>query len=388
MVMAEATMQGVTLFTKTRKRQHDVFELALTYDGIEIRRPNESPRHLSWDRVSEWEIEQRRGGVVLTLRGGGSVTPLVIPHWKVDELDGVLREVTSHAPPDVAHTPNAPNAAPRFASAPPSFSTPPTAPRLDDIVPEGFLLPANGTSTEPSAPEIAPLVWPRDAPLDDLPNLSWPGAMTQPSADEATVGEFVLPEGPIVSDPTLFSPAISSTLVDPAPVPAPSAAAEPAPLADPVVEPVVTEGPVVDVLALVDDVLAGPDVIAPPEVVAQPVTMPPVVVEPEVSAPPVPPIVIPPKEGSPEAPTPPSRSDRRAERSQRARPKVELPKVERPVARPKVERTKVERPKAARRFSWGLAATVVLLGVLALAVALVLAQSAGIIHLPFFGSPA
>ncbi len=97
--MAEAVMQGVTLSTKVRRRPNDVFELALTYDGIEIRRPGESPRHLSWDRVSEWEIEQRRGGVLLTLRGGGSVTPLVIPRWSVDALDLVLRQVTSSLPP-------------------------------------------------------------------------------------------------------------------------------------------------------------------------------------------------------------------------------------------------------------------------------------------------
>lgn len=93
--MPETTVQGVSLYTRERGRNPDVFDLALTYIGIEIRRPGESARLLPWDRVSEWEIEERRGGVLLILRGGGSVTPLIIPKWKVDELDLVLQDVTS-----------------------------------------------------------------------------------------------------------------------------------------------------------------------------------------------------------------------------------------------------------------------------------------------------
>jgi hypothetical protein len=419
MLMAEATMQGVTLFSKARKRQNDVFELALTYDGIEIRRPNESPRHLSWDRVSEWEIEQRRGGVVLTLRGGGSVTPLVIPHWKVDELDVVLREVTSHTPPVmVPETPARPSAAQAtgtvhsFDPAPPFASSPST--RFDDGVPEQFLLPPDLTGAEPPAPEIAPLMWPGEAPLEELPSLSWPSSMSETSPRESAIAEFVLPDEPIATDPTTSNAFLSSALLSPAPTPAPAPtpvsapvpAAPPPPIVDEVVEPLATDGPVVDVLALVDDVLAEPTVMVEPEVVAPPTQVQPVVAQPvveqpavvaqpvveqpvveqpvvvesfvaqaEVAAPPLPPLVIPPKEGAPVAPR---RSELRSERRLRETARVEKPKVEKP---------KVERSKVARQFSWGLATTVVLLGVLALAVALVLAQSAGIIHLPFFGNP-
>ena len=47
---------------------------------------------MSWDRVSQWEIEERRGGVLLTLRGGGAITPLVVPGWTLDDLEAVMRD--------------------------------------------------------------------------------------------------------------------------------------------------------------------------------------------------------------------------------------------------------------------------------------------------------
>jgi len=52
---------------------------------------------MSWDRVSEWEIEERPHDVVLTLRGDGAATPLVITGWSVDELETVMRSVTAPA---------------------------------------------------------------------------------------------------------------------------------------------------------------------------------------------------------------------------------------------------------------------------------------------------
>ena len=33
---------------------------------------------MAWERITQWEIEERPGCVVLTLRGGGSVTPLLV----------------------------------------------------------------------------------------------------------------------------------------------------------------------------------------------------------------------------------------------------------------------------------------------------------------------
>ncbi len=96
--MPDVTIPDVSLFTKERSKNPDTFYLTFTYEGIDIIRAGEPTRHLSWERITEWEIEQRRGGVLLTLRGSGSVTPLIIPKWRVDDLDEVLRDVTAGVP--------------------------------------------------------------------------------------------------------------------------------------------------------------------------------------------------------------------------------------------------------------------------------------------------
>ena len=93
--MPYVTIADVSLYSRDRGRSGGSFEMALTDGGIEISRQGGDKRHLPWDRITEWEIEQRRGGVLLTLRGSGAVTPLIIPEWRVEDLDKVLREVTS-----------------------------------------------------------------------------------------------------------------------------------------------------------------------------------------------------------------------------------------------------------------------------------------------------
>jgi hypothetical protein len=93
------TLHGVTLFTKERGRTEDVFDIAIGPEGIRILRPDQEVRLLEWSRVATWEIEQRRKRVLLILRGGGSVTPLMIPGWKVDDLDQVLQDMTAHLAP-------------------------------------------------------------------------------------------------------------------------------------------------------------------------------------------------------------------------------------------------------------------------------------------------
>jgi hypothetical protein len=90
----EVTLKGVTLATKGRRRGGDVFDVVLAPSGVEIRRPNQPVRHLVWERITEWEIVSRRGGVRLIFRGGGSVTPMVVPGWDVDALDAALRAAT------------------------------------------------------------------------------------------------------------------------------------------------------------------------------------------------------------------------------------------------------------------------------------------------------
>jgi hypothetical protein len=134
---AATVIAGVSLYSDDRAFNGDRFDIALSSDGIEIRRPGQATRRLSWDHVTEWEIQDGRGGVLLTLRGPGAVTPLLVPRWTVDELEVVLRDATAAATgspestvaPVAAPTPTpAPVAAPAPASAPEAAAaTEPTA---------------------------------------------------------------------------------------------------------------------------------------------------------------------------------------------------------------------------------------------------------------------
>jgi hypothetical protein len=89
------TIRGVSIFSRQRKRKTDVFDIALSAEGIAIQRPGRSEQHMTWERISEWEIDERPGCVVLTLRGGGSVTPLLVKGWTLEDLQTVMREATS-----------------------------------------------------------------------------------------------------------------------------------------------------------------------------------------------------------------------------------------------------------------------------------------------------
>jgi len=100
------TITGVSVLNGSRPRHKHAFDMELSRAGIEIRMPPGPPRHLSWDRVSEWEVTARRGGVLLTLRGAGAETPLMVPGWTVDDLQAAMRDavdgsagVTDAAPP-------------------------------------------------------------------------------------------------------------------------------------------------------------------------------------------------------------------------------------------------------------------------------------------------
>lgn len=99
------TIRGVSILSSQKKRGQEVFEMALSHDGIEVRRPGRPVQQMSWDRVSEWEIEERKGYVLLTLRGQGATTPLVVPGWSLDDLEVVMRDATSGG---TAHEPNVP----------------------------------------------------------------------------------------------------------------------------------------------------------------------------------------------------------------------------------------------------------------------------------------
>jgi hypothetical protein len=88
----------VTRLAHGRGGGSEPFDIELSEAGLEIRHPGEAVRQLPWSEVSEWEMARRRGGVGLLLRGGGAVTALVVPGWRVEDLDGVLREVTAAGP--------------------------------------------------------------------------------------------------------------------------------------------------------------------------------------------------------------------------------------------------------------------------------------------------
>jgi hypothetical protein len=92
------TIRGVSIFSRQRTRPADVFDIALSREGIVIRRPGRVDQHMTWDRISDWEIAERPGGVVLTLRGGGSVTPLMVKGWTLDDLGTVMREAAPDTP--------------------------------------------------------------------------------------------------------------------------------------------------------------------------------------------------------------------------------------------------------------------------------------------------
>ncbi len=89
------TIRGVSVLSRQRRGKADVFDMAVSPEGVVIRRPGRADQRMAWDRVSQWEIEERPGCVVLTLRGGGSVTPLVVKGWALDDLDAVMRQATA-----------------------------------------------------------------------------------------------------------------------------------------------------------------------------------------------------------------------------------------------------------------------------------------------------
>ena len=97
-VSTSTTIRGVSIFSRQRKRKADVFDMALSPEGIAIQRPGRSEQHMTWERITQWEIEERPGCLVLTLRGGGSVTPLMVKGWTLEDLERVMRETTSGEP--------------------------------------------------------------------------------------------------------------------------------------------------------------------------------------------------------------------------------------------------------------------------------------------------
>ncbi len=135
------TIKGVSIFSSQRKRKADVFDIALSADGIAIRRPGRNEQHMTWERISQWEIEERPGCVVLTLRGGGSVTPLMVNGWTLEDLETVMREATKGSAGTVAESD-----APVETGAAAPASTEATA----DVVPDAATIEAEPVTAGPS----------------------------------------------------------------------------------------------------------------------------------------------------------------------------------------------------------------------------------------------
>jgi hypothetical protein len=92
------TIRGVSLVTPLITRQGapapEVFEIVLSTGGIDFRRTERPDARLTWDSVSQWEIEEREGDVLLTLQRGDAATPLLIPDWSAADLATLLRHLT------------------------------------------------------------------------------------------------------------------------------------------------------------------------------------------------------------------------------------------------------------------------------------------------------
>jgi hypothetical protein len=118
------TIRGVSIFSRQHKRKADVFDIALSSDGIVIQRPGRADQHMAWERIRQWDIEERPGCVVLTLRGGGSVTPLLVKGWTLEDLDTVMRQATD-GPSDRTHPAAAVAATATATAAQPAPAAPP-----------------------------------------------------------------------------------------------------------------------------------------------------------------------------------------------------------------------------------------------------------------------
>jgi hypothetical protein len=97
------TISGVSLMTRQGVRAPEVFEIVLSTGGIDFRRPKRPSAKLTWDRVSDWQIEEREADddIVLTLQGDGAATPLLIPGWSAADLGALLSRLSGQqvAPP-------------------------------------------------------------------------------------------------------------------------------------------------------------------------------------------------------------------------------------------------------------------------------------------------
>jgi hypothetical protein len=147
------------------------------------------------------------------------VTPLVIPRWKVDELDVILRDVTSGSN-DPSPEPDGTSATHPIVEPEPFIETMAAAqpaplamtaepqPTFEDVVSQVLAPPQDSvTPSVPPAGDVddaasdvsSDLVWPKDSPLREIPRLSWPSTTDQTPAPDGSVGGFGLPKVPAIA---------------------------------------------------------------------------------------------------------------------------------------------------------------------------------------------
>jgi len=85
---------------------------------------------MTWERISQWELEERPGCIVLTLRGGGSVTPLMVKGWSLEDLETVMRDATEATTGPEDRSDPVPEAAEEFL---PSAVAEPPAPQSEAV---------------------------------------------------------------------------------------------------------------------------------------------------------------------------------------------------------------------------------------------------------------
>jgi len=153
------TIRGVSIFSRQRKRKADVFDIALSPEGIVIRRPGRTEQHMTWERIARWELEERSDCIVLTLRGGGSVTPLMVKGWTLEDLKTVMRDATE----GTAGTDPERDAAP--------------APVVEEALPPSEAVAAPPPQPQPVSEPAQPRAAPRHATRRPRPNL-WKSLVT------------------------------------------------------------------------------------------------------------------------------------------------------------------------------------------------------------------
>jgi hypothetical protein len=179
------TISGVSLITRQGARAPERFEIVLSAGGIDFRRAKRPGARLTWDRITEWAIEEREGDVVLTLQGGDGTTPLLIPGWSTADLAVLLRQLTGRpAEAKAASTPA--QAKTQTKKAPPVKK----APQAKKAPPVKKPAPAKKAAQAKKAPPVKKPAQTKEAVVSGTDDGEGPrpGVVELPATDEGAAG--------------------------------------------------------------------------------------------------------------------------------------------------------------------------------------------------------